>query len=860
MRKSGSACIEDGARRALALSAAAVAAAAAAAALMDEGVALLTDASLLTAKPAGQGVVLILAYLAAGWGRYAPLRVQAASALGLAVVAFAIETLVDPLIWASKATLGDLAAAGLDIAVLVVPLAFAAAWFRLSEIAGEDATAGRPRHISAFFLAGVLAACLLLAAIPAIADLLPGADKGGPRILVEAAVMFATAAAVFLPVARLVRLQESALRRGRDEARAAATELLAFKSALDEHAIVAVTDRKGRITHVNDTFYRISGYERDELLGRTHAVVNSGQMPDGFFRGMWSTISGGAVWHGEICNRAKSGALYWVDTTIVPVRGADGRVERFVSIRYDVTERKRIAAERDRNARFLDDVAKLAGVGGWELDMETGRLRWSAETRRIHGVGADFEPTIETAAAFYAPEARETINGYVRAAAEEGRAFDAELPFVDAAGRARWVRVMGGRVESGVGRRVIGAFQDITEKRATREALETALAKAQDASRAKAEFLTTMSHEIRTPMNGVIGMLGLLVESDLPPAQKDQAETAMRSAQGLMTVVDDILDFSKIEAGRIEIESTVFEPARVVEDVVRLLRTKAEAKGLAASTAVAPGAPDWVRGDPARLRQILFNFVGNAVKFTETGGVSVELSAPRPGRIRVDVSDTGIGIAPEAQARVFERFVQADGSTTRRFGGTGLGLAIAKSLAERMGGSVGVESEPGRGSRFWVELPAPAASAPTARTDRAAPRGAGLRGLRILAAEDNHVNQKLLTALLARAGHKVDIAANGAEAVAAAQARPYDLVLMDIQMPVMDGSAAARAIRALPGPASNVPIVALTAHAIAGQREEYLAAGMDEYATKPIDMKRLTAAMERAIEIRRGPAAADEAA
>ncbi|MBL8836866.1 MAG: response regulator [Alphaproteobacteria bacterium] len=372
------------------------------------------------------------------------------------------------------------------------------------------------------------------------------------------------------------------------------------------------------------------------------------------------------------------------------------------------------------------------------------------------------------------------------------------------------------------------------------------------ANRSKSDFLANMSHEIRTPINGVLGNLDLLRDSALSAEQRRFADDARESGRILLHLVNDILDLSKLEAGRMTLEAIDFDLERTLDTAVRVLRPKANEKGIALTLDVAENARLALRGDPSRLRQIVINLVGNAVKFTERGAVTVRAEAQgRDGSataIAISVSDTGIGMSGAARERLFLKFSQADESTPRRFGGTGLGLAISRQLVELMGGEIGVESEPGRGSTFrFVLRLCDAAGGPHAeRATDLSPPATLQRPCRVLLAEDNAINQRIAVALLERAGHRVDHAANGREAVRMALAGGYDVILMDIQMPELDGVAATALIReAERGTKRRVPIVALTAHAMQGVREEYLAAGMDDYVGKPFDNARLLRTVER---------------
>jgi signal transduction histidine kinase/CheY-like chemotaxis protein len=376
---------------------------------------------------------------------------------------------------------------------------------------------------------------------------------------------------------------------------------------------------------------------------------------------------------------------------------------------------------------------------------------------------------------------------------------------------------------------------------------------AEEANRAKSTFLATMSHEIRTPLNGVLGMAQALAADDLSPAQRERVAVIRQSGEALLAILNDVLDLSKIEAGKLELEETEFDLGEVVRGAHSAFTALANKKGLSFALDIEPSAQGLYLGDPTRLRQILYNLISNALKFTETGEIRVEAS--RTGEmLRLCVSDTGLGIAPDRLKDLFAKFVQADASTTRRFGGTGLGLSICRELAELMGGDIRAESEPGVGSRFIVQLNIPRVGDPrpqvkVAETPEPAPSVPNL-ALRVLAAEDNSVNQLVLKTLLHQIGVEPTLVEDGEEALKAWEAEAWDVILMDVQMPRMDGPAAARAIRAREAESgrSRTPIIALTANAMAHQIAEYHAAGMDSHVAKPIDVRKLFEALQAALD------------
>ena len=488
-------------------------------------------------------------------------------------------------------------------------------------------------------------------------------------------------------------------------------------------------------------------------------------------------------------------------------------------------------------------------LGHWRVDGATGEMFWSDEVYRIHGRAPDAgPPRLEAAADCYHPEDRSNIAALFEDTMRSGVGRSCEARLVQPGGTPRDVAVWAEarRGPGGAITGLFGVFQDITERKEIEREQVRMRQQAERVSHAKSEFLATMSHEIRTPMNGILGMNALLLETVLTAPQRKLAEAVRYSGDALLTILDDILDVSKLEAGKLALEEAEFELATLVERAIELSAVAARQKFLSLRADMTTGGR--FRGDPTRIRQVLLNLASNAVKFTDAGEVTIAVSGvdldPAHARIRIEVRDTGIGIGDEVKGRLFASFEQADTSISRRFGGTGLGLSICKRLVTLMGGQIGVADRPGGGSVFWFELPLrrAAAAAVAGRTEVPHPadgvRG-GSAGGRILLAEDNAVNIELATTILQQAGYRVDVALDGLQAVAAFRQHAYDLVLMDMRMPNLDGPSAARQMRAVETGRARVPILALTANAMQQDRLRCMQAGMDDVVAKPVDPRRL---------------------
>jgi PAS domain S-box-containing protein len=608
----------------------------------------------------------------------------------------------------------------------------------------------------------------------------------------------------------------------------------------DAVVVIDPNDPEGRwpILDCNDAACRMNGYSRDELIGHSIDVLNGTQGTLEERNAYRKELQAAGTFKLETFHRHKNGWMFPVEvsTTFLTVGGH----ERIVGIDRDITERRRAEVEILRQKHYFEAVVNNSPVAIVVLDQNENILSSNPAFEKLFQyesstiAGANLDSLITT------PETRQEAANYTREVMERGvhgigqrKRRDGSMVDVEIFG----VPVFVEQERAGA----LAIYHDISNMvRAQRES--------EAANRAKSEFLANMSHEIRTPMNGVIGMLELALDTSLTAEQEDYLKTSLHSAEALLVLINDILDFSKIEAGRLELENINFDLRTAMEDAAYALAKRAEEKGLELVCLVHPNLSADLSGDPARLRQVLVNLVGNAIKFTHQGEIVIRAEPIDENEKTVDiyfsVQDTGIGIPPERQAAIFERFTQADGSTTRKYGGTGLGLTISKQLVEAMGGKIGVHSVAGEGSTFWFKVrfeKQPRTAKPT--TAQLMPQTVSLKEARVLAIDDNLTNRTVLIHMVEGFGAKIEAVSSGAKGLevlrnAARAGDPFDVVLLDMQMPGMDGEQTAQAIRSDPS-LNGAKIIILTSMGKRGDAARLEALGCSAYLLKPVKQQML---------------------
>jgi two-component system, sensor histidine kinase and response regulator len=630
---------------------------------------------------------------------------------------------------------------------------------------------------------------------------------------------------------------------------------------------VIITDLSGTIEYVNSKFTEVTGYTFEEAVGQNPSIIKSGKHPNEYWDKLWKTILEGDIWKGEFINKNKSGEIYWESSLISPITDKQGNVVQFVGLQEDITEKKRIEEEMKRVADDLEEnrirmnaivsslpdftfiinnegtyVEVLQREGSIEM---TGTLEDFPDDNDL--IGKNITEVLPQS------EADKTIE-VIHKAISEGSTQRINLELETTVGLRSFDEKFTPLTQSLSGLpEVIVVARDNTDIQQLNKELLYAKEEAIAATKAKGDFLANMSHEIRTPMNAIIGLNHLLTRTELNKKQKDYVNKVSYSATGLLGIINDILDFSKIEAGKMDIEKIDFELNDVFDNLNNLMGEKVSEKGLELIIDIGTDVPPYINGDPLRIGQILLNFVSNAVKFTQEGEIRVSCDLVslenNMAVLNFSVKDTGLGLSEEQQNKLFQAFTQADTSTTRKYGGTGLGLSISKRLAELMGGSVGVDGKPGVGSTFHFSISCNVLSTFTSKskTNISVELLNSIRGASILLVEDNEINQQVAVELLSSEGFSVDVADNGKIGCEKVEENDYDLVLMDIQMPVMDGLQASVKIRENPE-YSKLPIIAMTADAMTGVEEKVKSVGMDDYITKPIVMEQLWSCLSQWIK------------
>ena len=634
--------------------------------------------------------------------------------------------------------------------------------------------------------------------------------------------------------------------------------MLLRERTLNQHAIVSATDVHGTITYVNDLFCEINGMAPHQLLGKNHRIIASGIHPRAFYTGMWEAISQGHTWHGEICNRSPvTGQAYWVAATIVPFLDANGLPKEYISVRTDITKRKKLEQELAHERSFLESITANLGKGVMVLDREERCTFLNPEAERLFGwtlaqlKGQSLHGQMYFCAGQAEGEDAPACPVCLCYALQECVPFDMQDDLVlvhKERGSFPAAMTVSPLFEDGVLTGCVAVFHDITQHKRHEAELRQAKEQAEQASQARSSFLANMSHEIRTPLNAILGFTEALLDTPLNPQQQRQLTTVRQSGRTLLGLLNDILDTAKLEKGALQLEVRDFSLRQLCQQLVDMLSLEAGKKALSLHLDYPPEEPEFFQGDALRIHQVLLNLLSNAIKFTAIGSVTLHVRQGPEQWLHVQVQDTGIGMTAEQLSRVFTPFAQADASTTRRFGGTGLGTTIARQLVELMHGRLQVSSIPNQGTCFTVCLPLPPGQ-PVAATPMLA--SVALPPLRILAVDDVPENLELLQLVLARDGHQVTLASGGQAALALLKAQAFDVVLLDLHMPDIDGFAVTtqwRAWQAQQGQAPT-PVIALSASVLLQDRQQAFDVGMNGFAQKPLSVPCLQAEIARVLHL-----------
>ena len=647
-------------------------------------------------------------------------------------------------------------------------------------------------------------------------------------------------------------------------------QLVQLLRAASQVSIIS-TNPQGMITIFNEGACRLLGYDPEEVIGLTspgnfHLESEVAQRGRELSAEIGRTIEGFEVFIAipkllgsetrEWTYVRKNGCQFPVSLVVTCVRDFSGEIIGFLGIATDLSQIRKVEMSLRQNESLLEETSAVARLGGWQLDLETKEVRWSAQTRRIHEVDTDYIPTLENALAFYPEASRRKIEHALEDATTNRMRTKVVVPLVTALGNEIWVSVLG-RPEI-IGEKVVrlhGTIQDVTTEHEQQLLLQEITKNALSADRAKSEFLGVMSHELRTPLNGILGFADILLEEgQISPDVRDKITIIQSSGQSLLRILEDILEFTRIEGGGIAPQNIPFSLSELAWKAIRLVETGAREKNLKLFVLVGETVPSTVLGDPERIQQVLLNLLRNAVKFTDTGTVTLRVSLSSQERdyfrIRFEVEDTGAGIPENEWEKIFLPFTQGDSSLSRKYDGIGMGLTISSRLLEKMGSSISLESQVGKGSTFSFDLSL-AEDTSTKMAETSDESGMGVLDIgfakrfptRILIVEDIPLNLRLAVMQLEKLGYEdVLTATHGGEALAVLEKQKVDLIFMDLQMPIMDGITATKRIRALEATnpsAVPVSIVALTANMSADIRNECFKAGMNNYLSKPFNLRSL---------------------
>lgn len=612
---------------------------------------------------------------------------------------------------------------------------------------------------------------------------------------------------------------------------------------------ISMTTMDGGIVMANAAMEKVLGYERNELSGKSiKKITFSGDLhllEDSIF--LLESGERPTFTFEKRCIK-KDGSYCWVRAELGMLKSEHGDPAYLICTFIDISEQKQTEQALRQSEAYLLQAQHISNTGHWAVNIADMKPIWSEETRRIHEVNEAYVPNLEEAIDFFDEASKGIITEAFTRCLSEGIPYDLTLGIISGKGNHKWVRAIGApKYEGREIVKIFGVFQDITEQvKAERELIAARLA-AEEAAQAKTMFLSNMSHEIRTPLNALIGSTHLMLQDNPTEGQKEMLEIMQFSGNNLLSLVNDILDYNKIEAGKLSLESIEVEIPKFLSSLSQTHQYKASEKGIYLKVEVGEGVPSHILADPTRLTQIINNLTSNAIKFTETGGVTIRVEANTEApagmvNLAISVIDTGIGIPADKLEDVFGSFTQASAETTRKYGGTGLGLAISKNLVELMDGTISLESEPDKGSTFTVSITVPITiGTPTIENKSAMNNEFPLNDCSILLVEDNAVNVKIATKFLNKWGAEVALANNGKEAIDMVQAATYDVILMDIRMPVMGGVEATTEIRTFN---SSTPIVALTASTLAEVRDEFMEIGFNGFVTKPFRPTELLAEIQ----------------